>query len=254
MSNIRVSPEGKVAFVSGSNRGIGKAITIELLEKGAKKVYAGARNPDTLNDLKKQYGDRLIPTKLDLTDNESIRKATENIDDAAILINNAGVGVMGSFFSGNMLESLNKNLEVNLFGLVKLTASLIDVLKRQPAAAIVNVSSIAGLANMPIAGTYSASKAAVHSTTQGMRAELVNDNILVAGVYPGPVDTDMARGLEMEKETPKNAAKDIIQGLIDGKEDIFPDPMSKQIQQAYQSEPKAVEKQMGQFVPQPDHA
>lgn len=250
MSELHISPEGKVAFVSGSNRGIGKAITIELLEKGAQKIYAGARNLDSLNELKEQYRDRLIPTTLDVTDDTSISTAVENAGDVEILINNAGIFVMGGFFSSDTIENLKKNHEVNVLGLVKLTNSFIGVLKKKKAAAIVNISSVAGLGNMPMAATYSATKATVHSITQGMRGELANDNILVIGVYPGPIDTDMAKNVPMDKESPENVAKDVVQGLIDGKEDVFPDSMSKQIGQTYISDPKSVEKQFGQFVAQ----
>ena len=247
MSKLNISPEGKTAFVSGANRGIGKAITIELFEQGAQKIYAGARNLDSLNELKARYRDRLMPTKLDVTDDASIAAAMKIADDVDILINNAGIFITGGFFSSDTIESLNKNHEVNVLGLVKLTNSFISVLKKKKEAAIVNISSITGLANMPMAATYSATKAAVHSITQGMRGELAHDNILVVGVYPGPVDTDMTKNISMDKDAPENVAKVVVQGLIDGEEDIFPDPMSQQIGQIYQSAPKSVENQFGQF-------
>ena len=101
---------------------------------------------------------------------------------------------------------------------------------------------------MPMALTYSVSKAAVHSVVQGLRGELKNSNILVTGVYPGPIDTDMAKGVEMEKDSPENVARDIIRGIAEGKEDIFPDVMSKQIGQGYSGSPKAIEEQFANFV------
>jgi len=248
MSRIKVSPIGKVALVSGSNRGIGKAITIELLERGAKKVYAGARNPNTLNDLKKKYGDRLVPITLDVTNDQSIDKAAKIATDVEILINNAGVFSTGGFFAENTYTSLKTNLEVNVWGLIKLTHELIDSLKSKDSAAIVNIASLAGLANMPMGATYSATKAAVHSIIQGMRGELINDNILVIGVYPGPIDTDMAKDIDMEKDTPQHVAMEIIKGLVEGKEYVFPDEMSKQIEPFYYTDPIAVEKQFSLFI------
>ena len=101
---------------------------------------------------------------------------------------------------------------------------------------------------MPVIGTYSATKAAVHSITQGMRAELEKDNILVSGVYPGPIDTDMASDFEMDKDSPENVAKNIIDGLKNGTEDIFPDTMSSQLGALYATNPKEVERQFALFV------
>jgi len=248
MNELKVSPKGRVAFVSGASRGIGRAITIELLEAGAKKVYAGVRNAKALNDLKAEYSTRLVPVLLDLRDDRSIIKATRSIKDVEILINNAGVYEPGGFFSDDTLDSMAVNFEVNVWGLVKLSLSMIDHLKNKSHAAIVNISSVLGLASMPISGAYSASKAAVHSITQGMRGELLNTNILVMGVYPGPIDTDMIRDLELDKDLPQNVAQNIVKGLKDGNEYVFPDMMSKQVGELYLTEPVTVEKQFAHFI------
>ena len=250
MPAVHIAPEGKVAFVSGSNRGVGKAITTELLEHGAQKVYAGARNVDSLSELTAIYQDRLVPTRLDVTDDISIATAAENAGDVEIVINNAGVFVTGGVLSSDTLETLRKNHEVYVLGVLKVTNAFIDALRKKPTAASVNMSSVAGLGNMPMAATYSVTKAAVHSITQGMRGELANDNIVVVGVYPGPIDTDMGKNIDMDKESPENVAKDVVQGLIEGKEDIFPDAMSKSIGQAYMSDPKTVETQFSQYESQ----
>jgi len=101
---------------------------------------------------------------------------------------------------------------------------------------------------MPVAGAYSASKAAVHSITQGLRGELLTNNILVMGVYPGPIDTEMTKDLDMEKDSPVNVANDVVKGLIEGKEYVFPDGMSKQVGELYLTEPRTVEKQFAHFV------
>lgn len=248
MSKVNINPAGKVAVVSGSNRGIGRSITIELLERGAKKVYAGARNTGALKELQDKYGDRLIPVSLDVTDDTSIKAAVEQVEDVDILINNAGVFAVGGIFSDQAYNSLQTNLDVNVWGLVKLSKGLVNQLRKPEETAIVNISSVAGLGNMPMAATYSVSKAAVHSVTQGMRGELANTNTLIMGVYPGPIDTDMAKDIPMDKDTPQNVAQNIIQGLINGEEDIFPDVMSEKIGVFYGSDPKGVEKEFGGFV------
>ena len=239
--------EGKIALVTGGNRGIGKAIVVELLESGAKKVYAGARDTSALSELQEKYGDKLVPVELDVTKDDTIKAAAQTATDVEILVNNAGVLLWGNFSSGNVVEGLEKNFAVNVYGVAKVTDAFLDVLRSKDSAAIVTVSSVAGLANMPMGLTYSVSKAAVHSMIQGLRGELKDTNILVSGVYPGPIDTDMAKGVEMEKESPENVAKNIIAGIQDGTEDIFPDPMAKQVGQGYASSPKAVEQQFADF-------
>ena len=245
---MKVSINGKTALVSGANRGIGKAITEALLDNGAKKVYACARNVASLDDLKTKYEDRLIALELDVTKDDSIAAAAKSAGNIDILINNAGVMVPGSFTYGNMLESMKTNLEVNVWGLAKLTNAFFNQIKTSESAAIVSISSVAGLANMPLISTYSTSKAAVHSIVQGLRGELRDSNVLVCGVYPGPIDTDMAKGIEMEKDSPENVAKNIIQAIEEGVEDVFPDAMSKQVGAGYMASPKAVETQFGGFV------
>ena len=240
---MKVSIKGKAALVSGANRGIGKAITEALLDNGASKVYAGARNVASLDGLKAKYGDRLIPVELDVTKDDTIASTATTAADIDILVNNAGVLVPGNFTFGNILDSVKPNFDVNVLGVIKLTNAFFNSLKTKESAAIVTVSSVAGLANMPIASTYSASKAAVHSLIQGLRGELKDTNVLVAGVYPGPIDTDMAKGFEMDKDSPENVATNVINGIEAGVEDIFPDVMSSQIGQFYATNPKAVEKQ-----------
>ncbi len=247
MSEKNVSIDGKVALVSGSNRGIGKAITIELLERGAKKVYAGARNTNLLNDLKEKYGERLVPLELDVTSDESIAKAAELASDVEVLINNAGVFDFGSFIGGNLLSSLDNNLKVNLYGPVKLTNAFLETLKKSDSGALAIVCSAVSFGNMPMGLTYSVSKAAAHSVVQGLRGELKDSNLLVSGIYPGPIDTEMTKDFEMDKTSPETVAKSVVKGLEGGKEYIFPDPMSEQMGQLYFSDPKEVEKQFASF-------
>ena len=248
MSKTKINLEGKVALISGANRGIGKAFAEEFLKNGAKKVYAGARNIESLSGLKEKYGGRLVPVEIDVTNQATLNRIAEQINDVDVLVNNAGVLAPGSFLSNEAVESLNQHFEVNVAGLIRLTNAVIDKLKKRESAAIVNVASIAGLANMPVIGPYSASKAVVHSITQGMRGELANENILVAGVYPGPIDTDMAKGFEMDKDSPENVAKNVVKGLAEGAEDIFPDSMSQQMGGLYENQPKELERQFAAYT------
>ncbi|MCT4622435.1 MAG: SDR family oxidoreductase [Schleiferiaceae bacterium] len=248
MSKLGVNPEGKIALVSGANRGIGKAIVLELLANGIAKVYAGARNTEALKDLTEAYGDRVVPVHLDVTDLNSIAALSKSINDIDILVNNAGVFSIGKIFSETAVSSLKENFDVNVWGVLGLTKAFEASLQKESNTAVVNISSLAGLGNMPMAATYSVSKAAVHSLTQGMRAELADKNALVVGVYPGPIDTDMAAALPMEKDSPENVAKDIVNALKEGTEDVFPDVMSKEAGAYYANSPKGVEQQFATFA------
>jgi len=238
-----ISIKDSVALVSGANRGIGKAITEELLSKGIKKVYAGARKLESLTTLKEKYGNRLEPLQLDVTNQESVDSAAKVASDATMLINNAGTMAHGGFNSENMLESINQNMEVNVLGVARLTQAVLPNIENKPNATIATVSSVVGLGSMPMMNGYCISKAAVHSMIQGLRGELQESNVLVAGIYPGPIDTDMAKGFEgIELDKPENLAKNVVIALEKGDEDIFPDVMSEQVKQAYGTTPKEVEK------------
>ena len=242
-----LEPKEKIALVSGANRGIGKAITLELLNQGVAKVYAGARNVESLSELIAQFGDRVIPVQLDVTDDASIQRVADSLESLDILVNNAGVFALGGILSKEANSSLKENLDINVWGLINLSNAVFSKLQESASSAIINISSLAGLGNMPMAATYSVSKAAVHSITQGMRAELSDSNTMVMGVYPGPIDTDMAASLEMDKDSPSNVAKAIVDGLTNGTEDVFPDVMSQQAGNFYLSSPKAVEQEFANF-------
>lgn len=181
--------------------------------------------------------------QLDVTSQESVDNAAKVASDATMLINNAGVMAHGGFKTKNMLESINQNMEVNVLGVVRLTQAVLPNIENKPNTVVATVSSVVGLGNMPMMNGYCTSKAAVHSMIQGLRGELQENNVLVAGIYPGPIDTDMAKGFEgIELDKPENLAKNVVSALEQGEEDIFPDVMSAQVKQAYGTTPKEVEK------------
>lgn len=229
----------KIIFVSGANRGIGKAIVEALLKQKVAKIYAAARN---IGELPAFSDARVVPVALDITDRAQIAKAAALASDTDILINNAGILSAASIVSGEQ-EMLARDMEVNYFGTLSMVRAFVPVMVKKGGGAIANVSSVVGLAPMASIGGYSASKAALFSATQAMRAELKVSNISVHGIFPGPIDTDMARGFEMDKTSPQVTAENIVAGIIAGAEDIFPDPMSKQVGELWAKDPKTLERQ-----------
>ena len=239
----KISIKNKTVLVTGANRGIGKEIVMALLENGAGKIFAGVRKKNSLSNVFEKYGDRVEEIKLDVTSQVDIEKAISKIKSLEILINNAGIMPTGNFTSGHALETLDLNWNVNVRGLVALTQAFIANIVTSNSGAIVSVSSIAGLANMPFMGTYSATKSAVHSIMQGLRAELKESNILVSTVYPGPVNTELLEGFDIAKASPESVALNIVQGIEEGLEEIFPDEISAQMGALYFTSPKDLENQ-----------
>lgn len=242
------SIEGSVALVTGSNRGIGRAIVEALVARGASKVYAGARNTEALADLVNAYPGKVEALELDVTNAEQITKAAEIAKDVDLLINNAGVaGEKFKVISDAEINAFARvEFEVNVFGVIGLTQAFIPILESNGGGTLVNLGSVASFVNFPILQSYSASKAAVHSLTQATRA--IHTNTLVVGVYPGPVDTDMAEGLPMDKVSPESVAQEILDGIEAGTEEVFPDPMAKEMGGFYLQDPKGLERQVASSV------
>ena len=149
------------------------------------------------------------------------------------------------------MDAARTEFEVNVVGPFALTQAFAPILARNGGGTVANVSSVVALVAFDILPSYSASKAALHSLTQATRASLQGQGTYVAGVYPGPIDTDMAKVIEMEKATPAEAAAAILDGLEAGDEEIFPDPMSRQVGAQYLASPKGLERtHLGEAVAQ----
>jgi len=241
------SVKDKIALVTGANRGIGEGFVKTLLEQGAKKIYAAARDVSNLTPLVALDPKVIEPILLDVTNIEHIKALPGKIPALDLLINNAGIANACGSTSENAVEISRLEMETNLFGPMQITLQLLPLLKQSSQAAIINLSSIAGISNFPMLGPYSATKAAMHSYTQGLRAELAGDNISVTGVYPGPIDTRMAEDFDMEKAPPAQVAVRALAALEKGLTDVLPDDFSEEMYAAFLEHPHNLENAFAQM-------
>jgi NAD(P)-dependent dehydrogenase (short-subunit alcohol dehydrogenase family) len=230
-----------VALVTGANRGIGRAFVEALLERGASRIYAAARHLGSLDAVVRLDPKRIRALKLDVTSAEDARAAAAQAKDLTLLINNAGVLALGSLTEISV-DAVRDNMETNFFGLLNLITAFVPVLE-QNEGSIVNILTLLSLASMPGVAAYNASKAAGWSLTQSFRADLAKRGIRVHGVFPGAVDTEMARSFEIPKPPAIEVARTTLAGVDANEEDIYPDSMAQQVYAAWRADHKAVERQ-----------
>jgi NAD(P)-dependent dehydrogenase (short-subunit alcohol dehydrogenase family) len=203
-------------LITGTNRGIGRALVEEALLRGVEHVYAGTRVPLTHADPRVTY------LSLDVTDDAQIEAAAKTVASLDVLINNAGIAAYDDLGDRALLE---RHLAVNLFGPHAVTTAFLPHLV-EAQGSIVNVLSVAAIASIPIIPAYSISKAAAFSLTQSQRALLRPRGVRVHAVLTGPTDTEMSRDLDLPKAPPASVARAIFDGVAAGEEEIFPDPLS----------------------------
>lgn len=216
---------GKTILITGTNRGLGKALVEEALRRGAQRVYASARIPMEYSD------QRVTPLTLDITNATQIQEAVEKVTALDILINNASIALSDDVSDRTAIE---QHLAVVFFGTYDMTQAFLPLLTRSRGA-IVNVLSVAALAALPVVPPYSIAKAASFNLTQSLRALLAGQGVSVHAVLPGPIDTEMSRSLDIPKASPESVARAIFDGVEKGEEEIFPDPMSESLAESWRS-------------------
>ena len=236
------SVQDKVALVTGANRGIGKSIVETLLKNGASKVYAAVRNPDSAADLVRASGGRVVAVELDLARPATIAAAVRTAKDVQLVVNNAGVLKTASPLAAGAIDALQFEIDVNVYGLIRVAQAFAPVLAANGGGAFVQLNSVVSLKSFADFATYSASKAAAYSITQGLRDELKAQGTQVVSVHPGPIATDMgdAAGLTAVAEPPSVVADAIVAALAAGEFHVFPDTMARKFWSAYQGFARAV--------------
>jgi NAD(P)-dependent dehydrogenase (short-subunit alcohol dehydrogenase family) len=238
----RMKLANTTVLITGANRGLGRALVIASLAAGARKVYATARDIHQLDALVATAPDRIVALALDITDAASLAAAAARAGDIDVLINNAGV-LSGFGLLTTSPADLALDFQVNVFGTLAATRAFVPALERSGHAAVINILSIASLANMPALGGYAAAKAASYSMTQGLRHDLGKKKIAVHAVFPGPIDTEMVRSMAMAKTSPEEVARGVLEGVARGDEEIYPDPMSRELIAVRSRDPRALERQ-----------
>ncbi len=240
---------GSVALVTGSNRGIGRSYVKTLLAMGAKKVYAAARDIKGVEDLVRANPGRVEAVTLDVTIEAEVKAAAAKCRDVSLLVNNAGANGSSGALAARSLDAAHREMTVNYFGVLYLTRAFGPVLKANGGGVIVNMLSVVSRVNMPALGTYCASKAAAWSLTQAARAELAKQGTLVVGVFPGAVDTDMAKGIDIPKLDPNDVASIALKAVESGTEDVNVGDMAQGVAAGLLADPKKVEKEFAAYLP-----
>ena len=211
---------GSVVLVTGANRGLGAEYVLQLLDRGASKVYAAARNPESITT------PGVVPIKLDVTNASDIAAAVEACGDITMLINNAGVVIGGRIMAEHSLENAKAEFETNVWGPFNLSKSFAPALAANGGGVIVNVLSAVSWLSMKEVATYAMSKSAAWSMTNGLRLELARQGTLVVAVHPAFIDTDMAASVDMPKTSPHQVVERTLDGVEQGVPEVLADDTS----------------------------
>lgn len=206
--------EGKRVLVTGASRGLGRALVTAFVDAGASEVIAGARKPEDREALKSP---RVTPVQLDVTVSDDVEELV-HLGAIDILVNNAGIAGFGNPLTMDF-AAVQEEIAVNYLGVLRVTRAVAPGMIAQRDGVIVNVATAFARVNLPIVGTYCATKAALLSLGQAMRAYLVEHNVRVITVMPTTIDTDMSKGADVPKMTKEYVAAEILAAIREERHD-----------------------------------
>ncbi|WP_426511946.1 SDR family oxidoreductase [Dactylosporangium sp. McL0621] len=225
----------EVVLVTGGNRGLGKAFVEEALARGARKVYAAARDPRSVST------PGAVPLALDVTDPESVRRAAAEAPDVTVLINNAGITTDSSLLHGD-LDDIRREFETNFFGTINVTRAFAPVLAANGGGHVLDVHSV--LSWISQGTSYSSTKAAVWQATNAFRIELAAQGTKVTGLHVGYIDTDMTRGIDAPKTSPQDVARQALDGIEAGAFEVLADELTRTVKRGLSADPAALYPQL----------
>jgi NAD(P)-dependent dehydrogenase (short-subunit alcohol dehydrogenase family) len=212
--------EGAEALVTGGNRGFGRAMVQELLDRGAAKVYATARSPHTPPDR------RIVPLALDVTNDNSVAEAAEAATGVSIVVNNAGIALSTPVLDAPLAD-IRAELETNLFGIIRVTRAFAPILARHPSSSLVNVLSV--LSWLAFGKGYEISKAAAWSATNSMRVRLRDQGTVVTALHVAYMDTEMTARLDVPKADPRDIARQTADAIATGQFEVLADQTTRTV-------------------------
>ena len=218
-------------LVTGANRGIGLAFAREALNRGARRVYAGARDASSVT----LAGVEAL--QLDVTRPEDAARAADRASDVTLLINNAGIALPGGALAPGAVDSLRRHFETNVLGMLHMTQAFAPVLAAHGGGAVLNVLSIVSWINAPLLGAYSVSKSAAWGLSNGLRHELRDQGTQVMSLHMGFVDTDLTREIDAPKSSPEQIVQAAFDALEAGAEEVLADERTRQVHQGLSGQP-----------------
>jgi NAD(P)-dependent dehydrogenase (short-subunit alcohol dehydrogenase family) len=221
--------EGSVVLVTGANRGLGLEFAKQALARGARKVYAAARDPSAITL------PGVVPIKLDVTNAADVAAAARQCADVTLLVNNAGIGRVGGFVGENPAPLLREQLETNLFGMLNMSNAFAGILGRNGGGGMLNLLSILSWVNSPMLGGYGVTKAAAWALTNALRLELKPQGTQVLAFHGGFIDTDMIRSFDVPKARPEDVVGAALDALEAGQEEVLVDAPTRQVKEALSS-------------------
>lgn len=222
---MRMEVEGKRVLISGAGRGLGRTLVAAFVAAGAREVFAGTRIEEARNSLKDEFSGgtsgelpvRVTPIQLDVTSDSDVNSVAQ-LGTIDILVNNAGVAGFGNPLTMNFSDVENE-IAVNYLGVLRLTRVVAPSMIAQRAGVIVNVATVFAKVNLPLVGTYCATKAALLSLGQALRAHLSDTGVRVITVMPTTFDSDMSRGANVPKMTKEFVAAEILSAIREERHD-----------------------------------
>ena len=232
--------KGATALVTGANRGLGLCYVEALAEFGAAKIYATARDIDTLDPLVSKHGGLVVPLALDVTEQAQVDAVAVAARDVTLLLNNAGVLDGRSLLEADSLSGFEHEMAVNVFGLARMCQAFAPIIEANGGGAIANMISVSCLIQWPPFSTYTATKAAAMSLTKTLQFELRDKGVEVFGVFAAWIDTEMAGFVARDKFSPEEVARNALLGIEAGGGDIDADADAIQIRTKLQNDPEGL--------------